>query len=337
VDHCDISLVFDNEEFNSALDFEGSVQDCGPANATLDLVSEVKIDVCRGKSAAYINRTNLATQIAFPSNNDTLVTWSSPGLTHYLVNYLCKSQDDGLLSSQRMLQTLKYKLSHENLNSTAYENGISTTVAALLSSTSTQDVSSPMAAWLIGPGNDSRAIFSHCFQAIYLSSVSAYLRNEAVSVTLSPAADDGSRIANVSILTYAHRGSVLEDLSLYEQTEWYEAVNKLTTSKLSTKPEHVRLRKARALKDATGSVDRHATTGPFFSLLWLDLALWIVMTHCALHCVHVLFLLNFNSSNNYFHESNSPLTTNNPQRHGACACLLFTSLVIFLSLSTLPP
>jgi endonuclease III len=36
-------------------------------------------------------------------------------------------------------ETLKYKPSHENLNSTAYENGIGTIVAVLLSSTSTQD------------------------------------------------------------------------------------------------------------------------------------------------------------------------------------------------------
>jgi hypothetical protein len=64
-------------------------------DAYVDLVSAVDIEVCRGKTAAYINRTNLAVQVAFPSNNDTLVTMSSPGLAYYLLNYLTKLRMTG--------------------------------------------------------------------------------------------------------------------------------------------------------------------------------------------------------------------------------------------------
>jgi hypothetical protein len=249
-------LKFENEELNGEMEPQVTAA-VDATDGHVDLVSALEIMVCRGLTAAYINRKNLAVQLAMPSNGDTLVAMSSPGVAYYLLGYITKAQDDGLLSTQRMLQALKFKLQNQDLNATPHENGISTIVSALLSATSTQDVSSAMAAWLIGSGHKSRAVFSHEFENIYVKQVAAYISGGAVDVSLLESGMEGSRKAQLPVMPYRHRGVVLEDLSYFEQSIWYvlKDING-RGSGLPKKPADVAARSRRAMQEQSGDVER---------------------------------------------------------------------------------
>ena len=252
VETCSIELKCENEQLNGSADAGAGLHsaDC------VELISQVDINAPRGKTALYVNRTNLAVQIGLPSNNDTLVTMSSPGLAYYLVNYMTKSQDDGLLSTQRMLQTIKYKMAKTGPSVDPRKEGISLTVAALLSSTSTQDVSSTMAAWLIGQDHASRALFSHEFGSIFINSADAYLQGKPTSVGIASAGDESVKAVTLAVLAYKFRGAPLEDLSYFEQIMWYDLALAPSTKGRSEKPDDVRRREERQASRMLGAVER---------------------------------------------------------------------------------